>query len=506
MSKSAFFFVISFITLNILAVEDQCARPGEVLSKDFVGIFSQWNSSESKQRLPKVDPISTFQASFTTTTKTYKHFKLSKCVKDFTIVDEDVCSKIDASTALGEGNKLFKSFFSYDVSLEERATLMVSTLSFANSLVVAERILLAADIILYSNEWASINGIPTGIRSYSEMLDSLIDAGISPEYTEELKKKSNVKTLGLVKLEGVSVKEGELKPEFKDLFNTTISLTNRVTLMENFFDGLLLNTLEKKLELATYLAAYANFNGAPTNWSEIVNMFTILNNNGQLSTEAFIRVTQTLEEQNRKNLGLDLQATVCNTIQVEKEYNRVDVKTVKEFHQDITEQFTLSVDESILLENETEQFSVKTTGLGEFDPVVRSSHNSYSYEKSGEKGQYQIKLKATRKRINPTNTFKVKLKRFPGKNYIISLLDQFKYQQFIKGAVVKATLFHERTLWFDRELGDFTINYTHGDQPFEYDTKVKDLGPGVNVYILFRVYKDSDLHTSGASREYRQDL
>jgi len=371
----------------------------------------------------------------------------------------------------------------------------------------SERILIATDLINLFNDWAIENSIPQDIKSYGDMLNSLEIGGTNPLVINQLKTTQNVEKLGLLKLDNILLREGTIKESFNELFDRSISISKRVKIFDRFFQGHNLNNFEERLELTTYLAAFANFNGIPENWSEVVNMFAILRNNDQLSEESFTGMTERFEEDNRTSLGLNLQATLCETIKIRKNFNKIVTSRINEFDSNVTKNFNLTVEKSLLLEDETESFSVTTNGLNKHSVSANSRFNSYNYTvREQDNGDISFNLTAKRVLKRPENTFQMDLKRKSGGNYTLSILDKFKHQELVEGVTITAKVFQHRPLWFDKEIGSATFNYKHTGKKVTFDTKVKDIGAGKQVYILFNISKRGPLFNSSKSIEYKLDL
>lgn len=490
--------IATFLVYSHDFKNDECINPGELLSRNFSHLSGDKVSAKSI-RQGSLQAKRTFELKANLKTNLYKFYNEDFCQKVSFIKKVKVCTPVDYEVALGRGNKTFKQLFNLRLSLSKRAGSLKDAISFATNLSDAERLEISLSIITQLIDWSISNSIPKNQKEYELAISSLPD--LDQKIANELLSSSSKNTFGFIPPEGVIITEKTGNQYFQDLFNFSIPLYERADSAKEMFSVFSL-TDNGWAELVKSFSVFANENGLPQSWGELLLMLKKSESLGVLQVDDHKKIIFLNEISNRSILGFEAAANLCKLVEKTFYVNQIKTRQTKDLEKIVSKKIILKGSNAPLLINEKESFIISFDGQN-VEIESRDRFNKYSsIINELDPNTTQILLKGERVRKTPKNTIKAKLSIVDNK-YNLNLKDTYQYFDLVKKTTVRVTLYKSVPLWFDKKIKTFSITLSSRD--ISFNTQINKLLKNKKAYVKFEISRDGEFFNDRFSNEIESE-
>lgn len=477
---------------------DQCSHAGELLSRNFDKLKGKV-VNESISRVGSKKVPSTLNVKKKISSTVYKIYTESFCAEKSYTVQVNRCNEVDLDTALGRGNKNFRNLFNIRVPVSRRIKLLLSLTNLRKDLPSVDRVELSKNVIQEMVAWSVLSGeYPKSKQTFLEMSSKMLaDRVIGQKSYNEFSSQKVLNLFGFVSPANVIVNENEGNEFFYNLFDFSLSIYERANLIKENLAG-----IDRSSRVAEALAKdfilFANTNGVPSSWNDVILMLLKAKENGALFNSEFDKIVNSYEKRNRKLFGFEQSAEICFLENQIRTRNIISQRKVKEFYQvkDVTVE--LKVTSASLLPGEKEKFIISFNGLKAPELKVKSYFNNYS-KKTVDLDDKKFLIEAKGKRIpmNPKNTLEAKLSKLNG-DLVVDFLDTFRPRSILDGKVsVEIEVYEVRTLWFDKKIATRKLIFSESSEKVYLNIKSRS---AKKVYVKYRISRSGRFFSSKNSK------
>jgi hypothetical protein len=504
MTMSLILLSFSLVPFAYAERVNECSIPGMRLSSEFVGLISD-ESRAAFQRSGATDVPSekTFSSDIVATIS--KNFKNKYCEVEHYTVEEQQCTRVDSSVALGRGNAILKSFYDLSSPTLTRSQSFLQNVSYDMNADATLRLETAKTIVNFLTKKASTSSIPTNWDDFASALNELAASGVvnkviiddlTINYLDQ-----NKVILGFTPMKDVTIKEGAGNNSFKTLFDLSTSEFERVKVIQNSLLGL---TTTDKAILARSFIDFASNNGIPSNWAQFSLMLKSSADQKILSESELKDITGKNEFTNRANLGFEIEAKKCVAVVRDAQVNVITERMEREFQSKSTKKVTISVANAPLLPGESEEFTAHYDGLNPAFVTVNSSFNTYEVSSKSTGDELSFSLTGKRVRVAARNTSYAMIIKT---NDMLDVSYQNKgYNPKVGGKVTVIVDFYETRFWGDKLLGSRIVTPVDGNL-VKYLAQVKMLDASKKPYIVIKMkYEGSGFYTEDFTEKVRFDF
>lgn len=444
---------------------DQCPRPGQVLSSEFMRMQGE-NANVQHVRMGGAQIPSTYNVSGNIVANTYKLMHERVCVEEAYNHQERICNDIHPDVAFGRGNGLLHSLFDLRLNPLTRAENFSRNVRYTVELPARDRLETARQILTAITGTVAENGAPRSWAEFAGIINKAVTDGlITLHLADEITKVHaihNRQHLGFNPMEGVTVTENRGNGQLGRALNLGVSPDSRARLLKDLINGL--SPRDAQVVNRTFVE-FAAANGIPHSWQQFELMIQDSVNKGALTPKDQRRITIDNEEMNRRALGFEMSIIRCHIENQRRIVNVIQERQRPDFAGSITKRYELAVLNAPLVNGEQEVFSVNFDGLGPVRVSLPSSYNSYAVNQTEDAAGIKIVASGTRQKITPANTLVVSYKR---KDKTSSF--DIQYPQFnakVSSKILVKVVFYDAGGLFgigrDKVLGTETYELTNGN-------------------------------------------
>lgn len=388
----------------------ECPRPGLMHSR-MVGQTGDLVSA-SHNRAGSMDIPETMSVTGVLRTKIFNNFEEKHCVAKPYISAETVCQPIAIEVALGQGNDLFKSLFNMSETNLNRAQRVVQNLRYSETRSPGERLDIALQIVTQLTRQAAAQGLP---RSWNELVAALNvamkEGYLTFQVVDELTniyQAANKRALGFVAVEGARINQGTGNGRLNTVFDLGLSRDARATRIQNLILGV---NYSEAMALSSAFVTFAANNGIPSTWDQFALMIKSSVSAGSVSARVEQAVLIDFEMPNRRSLGFELSAELCQATEIKRFQNVIEVVGRAELAKTVTQPYEINIASAHLLQGETESMILTTNGMRSLDLKINSSFNKYQVNGSEVGGVMKFVVSGRRLMVRPPNNLKVKFNK-----------------------------------------------------------------------------------------------
>jgi hypothetical protein len=347
-------------------------------------------------------------------------------------------------------------------------------------------------------EWSILNYLPQSKKEYELLISDL--AIVGQETRRELLTLENKSTLGFIAPKGVVISEESGNVKFQSLFNFSIPLYERADTARALLGTLRLSDI-RWVNLIKSFSVYANENGIPKSWGELLLILKHSESLGVLQEDDHKKIIFQNETENRALLGFEVQAKVCKLVQRSFTVNKISTRQTRDLEKVSTKRVNLIGINSSLLNNEKEEFNINYDGL-KISLDATSRYNKYSKVITAvSSNKTSIQLDGTRIKRAPKNTIKAKVSIVNGK-YNVRLDDLYEYLNTVRKTTIKITLYKSIPLWFDKKIQTFTFSLDSKTTNFE--TQINRL-KSKKAYVKYEISREGEFFNTSYSSSIESD-
>lgn len=482
--------LVSMLTLSVsaFAQDHQCAKPGEVLRREFVKVRGDLvTSAFYRQGNDSIPTDGVMRGELKT--KTFRVFEETFCQATQQAYIEETCTPVSIGEARGRGNANLKALYDLNVSMLKRAELFARTVRYFSEQVPAERLEFARQIVQILGKNAAVDGIPQSWESFSGVLLKAVAAGEIPQSVVNeittLNAEKNKATLGFKPVADVKFTEGKGNGKLQRFFNLDLTLTSRSKLIRDTLEGVNDVTSQK---LSMSFIQFASANGVPESWDQFVVMMKDAVTSKVISEEDMKMIVESNEELNRSRLGFDLTAKICKQENRIRVVNLLNKRASEDFLADVAKKFEITLTSGALLAGEKEDYKVYYDGTAKVGLNYTNTYNSYAVSTYTDKENIvKIAVVGTRNKITPPNMAAVQLVR-NGKILNLRLQNKAFNPKIGGKVIVKVDFYEEIALWPDFKLGSRVMELTSGEwAAFNTNVQARRLNRKVRLDVSVQI-------------------
>lgn len=393
---------------------DQCFRPGEMIGNDLVGTRGVSQSKTISRSGTSAGDNQLSNRSILFTNEIFDLYSVRTCDSTPYTRPQTICRRIeDPREVLGKGNSNYRSLFVKASDLQ-KAAVVQRAFTFRVPSEPGKQFSLSDEAALYLAKYFSsirkAKPIPT---SYQGLIAAIEEGAGETQFDDSVQPSVSDELVQLyIHLSDANISEVRNFLGFKRVGNldVKVSYSDEALRILAGFQGASVIDRHFNLEYNTAYKLNRSFsdylfnNPVEGTYDYFKAMMKNALDRNVISASVYNGIVVFEENETRELLGMEVEVKSCKVENVQDFYNKVNTKSVRRNRRNVSNTFSVSTTESILLNGEEEDFTVTYDGVTKPSFNTTTKYNSYTFSTSKNSNVTEVTFIGKRKQIDIRRT------------------------------------------------------------------------------------------------------